>query len=173
MSLQGTVLPNSILADLFRFSLIEQRTEELYKNKSETAAAGNPVVFQGKNLHHITIGVHFTGEELMPAEALDFLVNILKACQRNTDHVAIVNFAAADPALADVVSQLNPQIIILFGSYPLFSLITPEMADFTLAEPQGMKIIRVPGFEKLMQTTPEGRTLKGKLWLMLKQLFNL
>lgn len=173
MSLLNTVLPDFVLADLFTSSLIQLSAEVRYEERTKTLVGSTLIPYQGKNLHEITIGVYFTEQEQMPAETLDFLVNILKACQRNTEHVAIVNFATGEYKLEDIVSQLHPGIIMLFGSYPLFSSVTPETADFVLADLQGIKIIRVPALEKLTQTTPEARTMKGRLWMMLKQLFNL
>ena len=173
MSLQKTVLPSFVLAGLFPSSLVSlpETVQEQPLQREEIPPV--PISFMGKNTDNITIGVYFTGHPYLPPEPLGFLANVLKACQRNVEHVALINFAAYSPPLTDIIDQLNPRLIMLFGSHPPFQAMLLGQADFVTADVQQCKIIRIPGFDRFAEGSAESKQLKGKLWLELRQLFNL
>ena len=178
MSLQHTALPGFILADLFRTSLIvlpEEIQEAAKTAEPEPAPEAAPVAipYVGKNLHRIMIGVHYPGRPSLPPEALDFLLNVLKAIQRNIEHVAVVNFAASEPGMAELTTQLDPCIILLFGAHPLYASLLDDQLDFVLAQKENIRVMRVPALEKMMETGAGGRAMKGKLWGLLRQVFQL
>ncbi len=172
MSLQHTDLPGYLLADLFRNSLISL-PEELVQVPVKQPVQPVTISYMGKNTQHIMIGIYNTENAFLSAEAQDFLLNILKACQRNIDHVSIVNFATLEPTLAQLKDQLAPRVMMLFGSHPLFASILDNQIDFVLAEKEDLQIMRIPALDKMMETSAESRAMKGKLWLLLKQVFNL
>lgn len=174
MSVFHTALPGFVLTDLFKDSLIELPDGT---NKSGQAAkeevAEALISYVGKNQHGITIGVYFAEQPAVPADSLQFLVSILKACQRSLDHVAVVNFAVRELQLAEITSQLQPGLMLLFGPYHVFGSWMVETADFSPFYLQKIQVVRVPALDMMLATSAESRALKSKLWMMLKQLFSL
>ena len=172
MSLTNTKLPGFILADLFKTALIdlpaEQQEEKAVEQILEAA-----ISFVGQNQHYITIGVYAAEQQDVPADHLQFLTSILKACQRTMDHVAVVNFGVRELLLADLVAQLQPRIILLFGAYHVFGSWMIQTEDFSPFYLQQIQIVRVPALEQMLESNAESRILKSKLWNVLKQLFNL
>lgn len=174
MSVFHTTLPGFVLTDLFKTSLIDQPGDS---NGSEQAAKEAVIEalisYVGKNQHFITIGVYFAEQPAVPADSLQFLASILKACQRSLDHVAVVNFAARELQLAEIISQLQPAIMMLFGPYHVFGSWMVETEEFSPFYLQKIQVIRAPALDVMLANTAESRALKSKLWMMLKQLFNL
>ena len=172
MSLSEIRLPGFILADLFKTSLIDQPGGPIAAAVQQKEV-DTSIPFVGKNEHQITVGMYATEQQNIPAEHIQFLVSILKACQRNMDHVAVVNFGAREILLADIVAQLQPRIILLFGPYHVFGSWMVPTDDFSPFQLQKIQVVRVPALEKMLENSAESRVLKSKLWGMLKQLFNL
>ena len=173
MSLSHIKLPGFILADLFKTTLVDQ-PEGLKVDKAVEQKEGHArIAYVGKNQHQITVGIYGAGQEEIPGEHLQFMVSILKACQRNMDHVAVVNFGARELLLDEIVAQLQPQIMLLFGPYHVFGSWMIQTDDFSPFQLQKIQVVRVPPLEKMLENSAESRVLKSKLWGMLKQLFNL
>lgn len=173
MSLFNINLPESVLADLFKHSLIDYAVEPEVQQQAPQEVAPLPISYVGENKHQITIGVYFSAHKTIPAEHIQFLTSILKACQRSIDHVAVVNFAERELELTDIITQLQPKILMLFGAYQRFGSWMTDTEDFAPFQLHNIQVVRVPELEKMLGNTPESRVIKSKLWLMLKQLFNL
>lgn len=125
--------------------------------------------YLGKNLKNITLLVHYPEHAYMPEEHLNFLTNILKACQLNMGDIAIVNNATRQTDLHTLTAVLQPKQLLLFGS---FRNIMSDVTPFIIKDIQGIKILTAPELGDLDSGTAESKQLKGKLWNCLKQLFN-
>ncbi|MBE7169721.1 MAG: hypothetical protein INR73_03980 [Williamsia sp.] len=165
-------LPGSVLADLFKTSLVASPAGSVREQQVEEKEIV-PITYLGKNLHQITVGLYFSEHPNIPADNLQFLASILKACQRSIDHVAVINFAARELQLTDIADQLHPKLMLLFGAHHVFGSWMIETDDFVPFYLHKIQVVRVPGLEHMLHNTPESRALKGKLWMILKQLFNL
>jgi hypothetical protein len=108
----------------------------------------------------------------LPEAQLEFLGNILKACQLNLGDVAIVNCNSQEVNLNNI-EQLQPRQIISFGEEPQIRNEFRGPAFFEISNRNGMNIISGPKLEILNQNTPDGKVLKGRLWNCLKQLLNI
>ena len=174
MSLKELQLPPMIIADLYKKSLVE-----LHGNKEDRSAGNDitkpnttPVGFLGNNSRNVLIFVEYPLEQYLPAEQLDFLIVILKACQLNIGDIAIVNLAKAHPTLPEIIKQLLPSSILLFGIDPSPIPYASQPAHFEISLVDGIQVIGAPELEQLNQKNNESRVLKTKLWNSLKRLFN-
>src|SRR5580698_7292136 len=113
MSLDDIQLPGWSVANLYFDNLIAS-TEPRGKMKS---SADSPLVrFLGNNQKQILFLVQVENCVFLPDQQLGFLTKILEACKMNLADVAIVNIAGSAIRIDQIKAQLQPLIIIVFGS---------------------------------------------------------
>src|SRR5688500_13981610 len=96
MSLNNIILSDVLLSSLYKNNLIEiiEIKEENKNSGLKQAVDTEPAVqFLGKHLQQITVFVTYPDEVYLPEVQLNFLANILKACNLNIADIAIVNLA--------------------------------------------------------------------------------
>lgn len=173
MSLSDITLPGSVIADLYRQSLVQTGPS---KNDSpapaiKTAAEGNNYKFLGNNKQQVVIIVNFGNEAFLPDIHLQWLTKMLEACKLNLGDVAIVNHAKKPVDMEILKEQLRPSNVLLFGVEPVdikLPLNFPHFKDQSFA---GCSYLYSPDFDALAQDTKEGKLLKSKLWVCLQKLF--
>ena len=108
MSLNNIQLNPSLLADMYRTSLVETKENvrpEEKKHKSaaiETDAKDTKAAswkYLGEYKKNILIIVRYKGVPYLPDEQLNFLTSVLSACKLNLGEVAVFNTANAPSAL--------------------------------------------------------------------------
>lgn len=134
-------------------------------------AAAKPLQWLGKNQKNIAILVNYPKEAYLPGDELNFLASILQACRLNLGDVAIVNHAHFPLAPAALAEQLQSRYLLLFG-VPVAEPALQQLAPFTPLQQNGCSIVQAPPLDQLNNNSPEGKQLKMKLWVCLKQLFN-
>ncbi|MDR3714718.1 MAG: hypothetical protein P4L51_18030 [Puia sp.] len=128
--------------------------------------------FLGKNTRRISIVVQSPGNAYLPDDQLAFLSKMLEACKMNIGDVALVNHASAPVVIADFKTQLNPSIVILFGVGPVDIRLPMNFPLFNIQPYDECRYLCAPGLEELVKPTDEGKLLKSKLWVCLRNLFN-
>jgi hypothetical protein len=173
MSLSDITLPGSVIADLYRQSLVQtgplKETGPAPANK--TATGVNNYKFLGNNQQQITIIVHFENETFLPDQHLQFLTKMLEACKLNLGHVAIVNHAKQPVDMEILKEQLRPSSVLLFGVEPVAIRLPLNFPQFKEQAFAGCAYLYTPALEILNQDTEEGKLLKSKLWVCLRKLF--
>jgi hypothetical protein len=127
--------------------------------------------YLGKNQKKIAILVSSPKEAYLPENELTFLTNVLQACQFNLGDVAIVNHARTPLTPAALREQLKSEYILVFGA-PVNDPALSQQPSFVPLAQNGYSIVLVPSLTQLNSTGPEAKPLKQKLWICLKQLFN-
>lgn len=183
MTDEKIILPDFLIADLYKGTLVEldafklkeapqPEEEDLLK---ETAAI--PVVgkfrFLGENKKNVIIIVNEPEAVFLREDDLNFLVNILKACQLNLSDIAIINIAKQDVVYDSIKQQLYPQHILLFAVEPSVIKLPFLIPAFQLQKFDGCSIMVAPPLPNINKPTQEGKLLKTKLWVSLKQVFNI
>ncbi len=172
MSLQNTLLPDILIADLYRNVFIippaieNNRNGEVVHEKD-----AQPVKFLGNNLKKIVIVVNHPSEVFIPEKHLEFLSKILVACKLNIGDVAIVNEGYKFVDIATIKQELKPSYIILFGLEPTDLKLPLNFPHFKIQNYDEVAYLSVPAFEALNVDNEEGKLLKTKLWLCLKAMF--
>ncbi len=172
MGLNELSLPASLIADFYKYHLTESVAE-----KPETSALPTSIgekkgiQFLGKNQKNICVLVTYPNDVYLPDTQLNFLTNILQACQLNLGDVAIVNHHRAPMSFEALQQQLNCRYLLVFGVAPA-AIGLEESALFSAHELNGCSIVLSPAAAQLNNNNQESKLLKGQLWMCLKQLFN-
>ena len=130
-----------------------------------------PLQYLGKNQKKVAILVNSLKDAYLPENELTFLTNVLLACQLNLGDVAIVNHARTPVTPAALREQLESAYVLVFGA-PVDDPGLSQHPSFVPLAQNGYSIVLVPSLTQLNSTGPEAKPLKQKLWICLKQLFN-
>ena len=172
MSLQNTILPDILIAELYRNVFVIPSADSSTKNVEVAHGKEVPLVkFLGNNLKKIVIVVNQPSEVFLPEKHLEFLSKILVACKLNIGDVAIVNEGDKFVDIAMIKQELKPNNIILFGIEPTYLKLPLNFPHFKIQNYDEVAYLSVPGFEALNVENEEGKLLKTKLWVCLKTMF--
>lgn len=170
------VLSNQILAELYGTTLINlmENPSSLTEDQNQHTVSGPiaepDLVFLGGNKKNISLLVQtVTGE--IPAFHLQFLSNLLKACRLSMEDVAIHAFSEPLPSIQSIKMQLAPRELLLFGSNPVSIGIPINFPPFKIQSYDSINYLYLPNIEEINQDNDAGKLLKSKLWVCLKQLF--
>lgn len=171
MSLKNLELPDFVLAELYRSVLVEGK-ETVSPLESEQPLSAGGIKFLGSNSKKVVIVVNNPTQVFLSEGDLAFLTRILSACNLNLGDIALIN-AATSPVDGDSIhAQLHPSAMILLGIDPGELSLPFNFPSFKIQPHGGCNYLHAPAVEELNQITSEAKTLKGQLWLCLKQLFN-
>src|SRR5215510_7241480 len=95
MNLNQIQLPASVVANLYKHSLVETVDHSSPENSvhtlKKTDRSADKWKYLGENKKNILIIVNYNDVVYLPDDDLSFLTNILAACKLNLGDVAIVN----------------------------------------------------------------------------------
>lgn len=177
------ILPDFLIADLYKNSLVdlysfETRAADPVKSQilatePKTDANAATISFLGENRSHVTVLVNEPNEVFVAEDNLSFLTNILKACDLTLADIAVVNTAKQLTTFAIIKQQLLPGNLLLFGVDPLAIKLPFQIPAFQIQNFEDCKIMLAPALVNLNKTSGESKLLKTKLWMSLKQTFNI
>ncbi|THU39796.1 hypothetical protein FAM09_07825 [Niastella caeni] len=200
MSLTNIKLPDFVIADLYRQTLIEpegpiSRSEPhivaeqqpvtktpVAESVAETPpvkepppakTAEQPVAYKilGNNKKQITVVVNCPNDVFVPEADLQFLTKMLGACKLNMADVAIVNHATTAIAIERIKMQLQPKYLLLFGVEPGVIQLPISFPPFKEQAYAGTTYLYTPSLGQLNLETEEAKGMKRKLWDCLKRMF--
>lgn len=174
MSLSDITLPGSVIADLYRQTLVQtgpRQAADPAPIDIKTDAGSNNYRFLGNNQQNVTIVVNFPEETFLPDNHLQFLTKMLEACKLNLGDVAIVNHAKKQADIEVIKEQLRPLNLLLFGVEPVDIKLPLNFPQFKEQAFAGCTYLYTPGLQILNQDGEEGKLLKSKLWVCLRKLF--
>ncbi len=175
-------LPDFLIADLYKRTLVEIETypaETLPLHKDSTVKTEKEIFSQGKieylgkNEKKIIIIVNQADVKYLHEDDLTFLTSILKACQLNLADIAIINIAAEKVNYQDIKDQLHAQDIILFDVEPSAIKLPFMIPTFQIQKHADCTLMIAPALSHINKPTQEGKLLKTKLWVSLKQVFGI
>ena len=165
------------LADLYRSNLVLVPGKEQavvlptspvrQQEAGPLPAAPAAPVFMGRFEKKILWVIHAPGQAYLADADFEFLSQILTACKLNMDDVALLNNAAQQQPLREILEQLQPKAV-LFCGVPHTSL--PFAMQEYLLYPHQQRQYFVS--DELSQLRND-KTSKSKLWLALKEILAL
>jgi hypothetical protein len=174
MNLNHIQLPASVVADLYRNSLIE--TDQNSPDEAVVFAlkkpdkSSNKWKYLGENKKNILIAVNYGNAVYLPDEELSFLTNMLNACKLGLADVAIVNRNNyEDINYKEMMAQFASRIIFLFGIDPVSFGLPVSFPHFQLQPFAGATFLFTPS----LQECNNDALLKSKLWVCLRRLFSI
>jgi hypothetical protein len=191
MSLNNIKLPDVVIADLYRQSLIQydgpvsNLATPVLREPEPAVMATQPVLVEtkpapaspvgyktlGNNKQHIAIIVNCPNDVFVPENDLQFLTKMLSACKLNMADVAIVNHAVAPIAIELLKQQLQPKYVLLFGVEPGAVQLPISFPAFKEQAYAGSTYLFTPSLNRLNQENDEAKQEKRKLWDCLKRMF--
>jgi hypothetical protein len=182
MSLNSIKFDTKDIALLFKNSLVEiseqQPVPAKAKNKPEPlppeSKLDDPTAigwkYLGENKKKVLIIVRYAGITHLPDKQLSFLSKLLAACNLNTGDVAILNFQNYDQGDFDeIMNHFTPKVVLLFETQPAEFGMPMNFPEFQVQKHKDAVFVSSPSLEKI---EPD-KSLKGKLWICLKKIFNL
>ena len=174
MSLNNITLSPFLVAQLYPDSLTGEpgKTEPAQKETPSKAEPEQPAEWKllGNNQKNILVAVQYENIAHLPDPQLDFLMQLLKACQLGLNDVALINLNNyRGTEYTDILNYFQTKAILLFG-------ISAQEFGFPFETPQYQvqsfthyTVIHAPALHDLQNDKPA----KGQLWTGLKKIFNL
>ncbi|MBL0882363.1 MAG: hypothetical protein IBJ16_03265 [Chitinophagaceae bacterium] len=169
------ILPDFLLPDLYKNHLVIVN-EPTFNNKIEKKTVETDPKkreFLGNNGKKITILLSDQEAVFVNDQALQFLSNILTACKLNIGDVAIVNLANNQLSYPAIKQWLTPKYIILFDVEATSIQMPFRLPFFQVQAYDQCSILFAPALHMMMGDSREAKLEKSKLWLSLKNMFNL
>lgn len=172
MSLNSIKFEPTDIAFLYKNSLVEidikKEVSTQTKNSDEPISGGWK--YLGENKKKTLVVVRSADAVHIPDKQLSFLTKLLAACNLNLADVAILNFQDHNSsAFNEILNYFKPKVVLLFDVEPgEFGL--PMI--FPHFQVQGYKDAMFVSSPALNIIEPD-KSLKGKLWVSLKKIFNL
>jgi hypothetical protein len=172
MSLNSIKFEPTDIAFLFKNLLVEINAEQqvLPRTKIETEQIPTGLKYLGENKKKTLVVVRNADAVHIPDKQLSFLTKLLAACNLNLADVAVFNFQDHNSSeFNEILNDFKPKVVLLFdvepGEFGL-PMIFPQF------QVQGYKDAVFVSSPSLDVIEPD-KSLKGKLWVCLKKIFNL
>ena len=172
MGLNDLSLPATLMADFYKYHLLETTAvAPVEPAVPQRTATKKGIQYLGKNQKGICLLVNYPKDVYLPDDQLHFLTNILQACRLNLGDVAIINHYREKISFEELRKQLECHYLLAFG-VAAAAIGLEEVLLFTAQPVNECYIVLSPAAEELNNNNPESKVLKSRLWLCLKQLFN-
>ncbi|MGQ0738437.1 MAG: hypothetical protein ACT4OJ_05200 [Bacteroidota bacterium] len=179
MSLNNIELPASVVADLYKSSLVGEMSSKAADISPESTPAVVPSAgketetgskYLGNNRRNILIAVIYKDAVHIPDSELQFLTGILTACKLSLEDVAIVNLHNyPGTPYKELTGMLKSKIVLLFDAEPASFGLPMNFPHYQLQAFANNTFLYSPSLKQLENDKVE----KSKLWVCLKRLFNL
>lgn len=174
MNLNQIHLPASVIANLYRNSLIETEDNVLNGNdhvlRKTNGKSANQWKYLGENKKNILIIVDYENAVYLPDEELSFLTNMLTACHLSLADVAIVNKSHYEEVdYKALIAQFSSKIIFLFGIDPVSFGMPVSFPHYQVQAFAKTTFLFTPSLEE----TRKDDLLKSKLWVCLRRIFGI
>ena len=162
MSLNNIQLKSSMLADLYRDSLVETESKT-------SSPAPKQLKYLGTNQKHIIVVVSHESVPFLPDEELNFLSTVLAACKLSIADIGILNAYNAEETELQNVINTEGNKVLLFGIQPLAIGLPINFPAFQLQPFNNRTYLYAPALSQI----ENDKALKGKLWISLKAMFGI
>lgn len=183
MSFNKVLLPNFVIADLYKYSLVITINEKnnsisdsipTKKSVDSTKDLPTQLNFLGSNNKKITIIVNDNKAVFLRDEWLEFLINILAACKLAIADVAIINIAQqTDINIGSIKKNTDPKFVLLFDMSTTqigLPLLVPE---YQVQNFDNCTYLASASLSKMLGSDELIKAEKTKLWNSLKRMFSL
>jgi hypothetical protein len=161
MSLNDIQIKSSLLADLYKNSLVETGATAMPERKQPR--------YLGNNHRNVIVLVSHTSVPFLPDEELSFLTNVLAACKLSIADIGIINVDGLEQTDLQGIIDEEAKNVLLFGVQPLAIGLPINFPSFQLQGFNGRTYLQAPA----LSLVADDKALKTRLWTSLKTLFNI
>jgi len=175
MNLTESQLPDFVLTDLYRTQLVvigESTINSKLPKKQELEKPKKPE-FLGDNRKHICILVKDDTAVYLNDNSLQFLSSILTACKLNLGDVAIVNMLNHPTDFTALKSWLQPRFMLVFDITAATLQLPFDLPNYQVQAYDQCSLLFAPSLDLMTDDSREAKLEKSKLWLSLKNMFNI
>lgn len=172
-------LPAELIGTLYNGNIVCLETGHVEvkpepKKKSSGPGKDSPAFsFMGENHRQIVWMIQQPGTVTPDESAVAFIQKMLEACKMELGDIALINIAHQPLTMDLVKKELHPAQVILFGVNPEQIGLPILFPEFKLQAYDNTTYLLVPDLTLLNQSNETGKLLKSKLWVCLRQLFQL
>ena len=172
MDLNHIELPSSLVADLYKKTLIESAStiDSEEEKSTEQDKPGSSWKYLGKNNKNILIIVNTKEAIHLPDNELSFLTGILGACKLSINDVAIVNLNNHPEAShTELKFFFKSKTVFLFDVEPTALGLPVNFPHYQLQAFSNTSFLYSPSLRELKND----KLQKSKLWVCLRRMFNI
>ena len=172
MSLNSIKFEPADIALLFKNSLVEINAEQqvLKQTKIEIEQLTTGFKYLGENKKKILVVARNADAVHIPDKQLSFLTKLLAACNLNLADVAVFNFQDHNSSeFNEILNFFKPKVVLLFDVEPGEFGLPMIFPQFQVQCYTDAVFVSSPSLDVI---EPD-KSLKGKLWVCLKKIFNL
>lgn len=172
MSLNSIKLEPTDIAFLFKNSLVEIDAEQQarFHTKIQPGPVDARFKYLGENKKKTLVVVCNADAVHIPDRQLSFLTKLLAACNLNLADVAVFNFQGHNSSeFNEILNFFNPRVVLLFDVEPGKFGLPMIFPQFQVQGYKDAVFVSSPALEII---EPD-KSLKGKLWVCLKKIYNL
>ena len=179
MSLNDIQLNTSLIADLYKNSLVEiekmkeadEKPLSSSKGKKQSKEISTPAWnFLGKNQKDVLLIVRYPDTTHLPDEQLNFITGALTACKLGLADVAILNISHTPSGkYKEIYNEFKSKVTILFGVTPAEFEMPVDFPEFQVQAFNNCTYLHSPELSKL----EADKVLKSKFWVCLRRLFDI
>lgn len=148
---------------------------EIPKTTSVEAVVSNETKqwYLGNNGKHIIVLMQESGVAFINDKHLQFLSNILNACKLNLGDIALVNFANNPYDYSELKQKLQPKFILVFDLETKHLKLPFNIPNYQVQLHDNCKFLFAASLTKMDGDSQESKVEKSKLWMSLKNMFQL
>ena len=172
MSLNSIKFEPTEIASLYKNSLVEVNAKQqlLPQSDSNIGSVASGMKYLGENKKKILVIVRNAIAAHLPDKQLSFLTKLLAACSLTLADVAVLNFQNHNSSeFNEILSFFKPKVVVLFDVEPGEFGLPMIFPQFQVQGYKDAVFVSSPSLEVI---EPD-KSLKGKLWVCLKKIFNL
>lgn len=168
-------LPDFVLAELYKTELVvigQSTIESNLPQKKQLEKPAKPE-FLGDNRKNICILVKDEQAVYLNDNSLQFLSAILAACKLNLGDVSIVNFQYNAISFGELKSWLQPKFLLAFDISAASLQLPFNLPNYQVQAYDQCSMLFAPSLSLMSDDSREAKLEKSKLWLSLKNMFNI
>ena len=172
MSLNSIKFEPADIASLYKNSLVEINAKKQVSTQAKAGDEPNAAGWKylGENKKKTLVIVRSTDAVHIPDKQLSFLTKLLAACNLNLADVAILNFQDHNSStFNEILNYFKPKVVLLFDVEPGEFGLPMVFPQFQVQGYKDTVFVSSPALDII---EPD-KSLKGKLWVCLKKIFNL
>lgn len=129
--------------------------------------------YLGNNKKNIIVVIKELEVAFINDNHLQFLSNILNACKLNLGDIALVNYSNWPLSYIDLKQKLQPKFILVFGLETKDIQLPFTIPNFQVQSHDNCKFLFSSSLTKMDGDSQEAKIEKSKLWMSLKNMFQL
>jgi hypothetical protein len=186
MNLEKTILPPSLLVSLYKDSLVltekEIKPEKITENKlpgkeqetiTESNEMASPIKYLGDHLKKILVVVNDPASVYLNESDFILLTSILNACRLTISDIALINIGNQKASLHEMLTKLPSLLVIAFDIDAKALKIKLPSTLYKVTPLGETNLLFSAALSTMQGGSVDAKKEKGKLWTVLKQIFQL